>query len=195
MMNDIFFLMLSYFIGAIPFGWLIGKFIYQRDITKEGSYNIGATNVYRLFGALPAIITLIADSGKAALCFIVMDYLNPDYVFWAGFLAIIGHNFSIFLQGRGGKGVAGSYGLMLAYNPFIGVIGLIAWVVVFVIMRYSSLSALLSWLMIMIASWVMIDDMMIAIHSSILTLFIVMRHRANITRLMKGEEPKMRLKK
>ena len=147
----------AYLIGSIPFGVLVsrGKGI---DLTKTGSRNIGATNVLRTSGTVPALFTLAGDSLKGAAAVLICRYyiiffvnaeypvtLHIDSDLWEGLVGlsvVLGHIFSVFLAFRGGKGVATGFGVFAVYSPIPWLMGLLVWVLMAAIIRYSSLAAI-----------------------------------------------------
>jgi len=186
-------LALGYGLGSIPFGLLIAKMMGQGDIRDIGSGNIGATNVLRTGRKDLAFITLLLDAGKAGFAFILVDKLlgfGHPYGIYAGAMALIGHCFPIWLGFKGGKGVATFLGYLLAAAWPIGLIACGTWLLSAVTTRMSSLSALIAAIAAPIAAH-MLASRELAIVTAILTLIIFIRHRANISRILKGEEPRI----
>ena len=184
------FLIISYLIGSIPFGYVISKFFLGLDITKEGSGNIGMTNVIRSGGKVPGIFTFLLDFGKGSLCVFLPIYFNsePGIILVSGFLAVFGHTRSIFLKFKGGKGVATNFGIWLVLDWRIFLITVGIWVLVFLLKKVSSLSAILSLISLPIVTYAFHGLDKIFILSIIITLFIIIKHHENIRRLIKGEE-------
>lgn len=189
---------LSYLIGAIPFGLLITRMIGGVDVRTVGSGNIGATNVLRASGKKAALATLLADCAKGLLPVLAASGLVQNA--WApatcGIAAVIGHNFPVFLSFRGGKGVATGFGVALALTPWFGLTILLIWLASAVLWKYSSLAAL--------AAYAAYPAMVFSLRSEerplqIVSLFlfsmIYYRHRENIKRLLAGDEPKIGQKK
>lgn len=134
----------AYIIGSIPFGVLTAK-IKGVDLRSVGSGNIGATNVLRTTGKLPALITLLGDFLKGTAAVLLCRFFSGGGDLWegaAGLSAIIGHVFPIFLSFKGGKGVATGFGVLAAYSPVNALMVLIIWLAIAVFTRYSSLAAL-----------------------------------------------------
>lgn len=184
---------LGYLLGSIPFGLLISKAMGQGDIRSIGSGNIGATNVLRTGRKDLAFITLLLDAGKAGFAFILVDKLlglGHPYGIYAGAMALIGHCFPIWLGFKGGKGVATYLGYLLAACWPIGLIACGTWLLSAVTTRMSSLSALIAAIAAPIAAHIMASREL-AIVTALLSLVIFIRHRANIARILKGEEPKI----
>jgi len=185
---------LSYLLGAMPSGLLFAKVFSGVDVRTVGSRNIGATNVLRSSGKKAAILTLLADMLKGFLPpVLAMLAFQDDYLcVLSGTAAILGHNFPVYLGFNGGKGVATSFGVILAISPLIGAISLLAWLAAAYIWRYSSLSALLSFVLYLLLTFAMYPGSrphgMLALF---ITSLIYVRHRENIKRLLAGTEPKI----
>ncbi len=185
----------SYLIGAIPFGLLFTKLFSGIDVRSVGSGNIGATNVLRASGKKAAVLTLLADALKGFLPVFLARRLFGDDVttVLSGVASILGHNFPVYLKFRGGKGVATSFGVVLAVAPWTGLLSLLAWLIAAVIWRYSSLAALIAFacypLLTFFSSTPPVKPY------AVLSLFvfgmIYYRHRENIKRLLGGAEPKI----
>ena len=187
-----------YLIGAIPFGLIITKFSGYGDVRKIGSGNIGATNVLRTGNKKLAALTLLFDGGKGAFCIFFILYL--DHLFFEleqrneirvsltyGLFAILGHCFPIWLKFKGGKGVATGIGVLLAAVPYAGLGACAAWIATAKITKYSSLSALIAFLIAPIVTLFIYGASPAAI-CALITLLIWVRHKDNIKRLLKGEE-------
>lgn len=184
-------LLIGYGLGSIPFGLLIAHMSGQGDIRKIGSGNIGATNVLRTGRKDLAFITLLLDAGKAAAAFGLIHFLlGPPFSIFAGAMALIGHCFPVWLGFKGGKGVATYLGYLLAAAWPVGLIACAAWLVSAFLFRMSSLAALIAALIAPIAAYMMGHKILASV-AAVLTLVIYIRHRANIGRILKGEEPKI----
>ncbi len=186
--------LISYLIGAIPFGLLFSRLFSNVDVRTIGSGNIGATNVLRASGKKAAVLTLLADCLKGAMPVLIVQFLfqNDVVAVLSGAAAVVGHNYPVYLRFKGGKGVATSYGVVLAMLPGIGVACLAGWLIAAVIWRYSSLSALASFALYPALTFIWHPD---SIPLRLLSLFIFgmiyYRHRENIKRLLAGAEPKI----
>ena len=184
---------LGYGLGSIPFGLLIAKVMGQGDIRNIGSGNIGATNVLRTGRKDLAFITLLLDAGKAGFAFFLVHKLlgfGHPYGIYAGGMALIGHCFPVWLGFKGGKGVATYLGYLLAACWPIGLIACATWLLSAFTTRISSLSALIAAIAAPIAAHMMASREL-AIVTALLSAIIYIRHRANIGRIIKGEEPKI----
>jgi glycerol-3-phosphate acyltransferase PlsY len=188
MLKTALLIICAFVIGSIPVGVIVAK-TKGVDLKKVGSGNIGATNVLRSLGKGPAALTLLGDMLKGTLAVASGEYfgIGTFYQGLIGFSAILGHNFSLFLGFRGGKGVATSLGVFLLYSPQTALITFIIWMVVVLITKYSSLGALISFglLPLNIILFDSNDKLPVAL---LVTLFILIRHIDNIQRLIKGTE-------
>ncbi|MDA8090208.1 MAG: glycerol-3-phosphate 1-O-acyltransferase PlsY [Nitrospiraceae bacterium] len=183
------FLVACYLLGSLPFGLLIAG-IKGIDLRKTGSGNIGATNVLRSAGKLAALFTVLGDSLKGAAVIGIARFLGlgPAWQAMAGFCAVLGHNFSIFLKLKGGKGVATSLGVITALSPLSGVFAVAVWLLVAFLTRYSSLAALLSFAVLPAASFFLGASKIAVLTATALAILIIVRHTGNIKRLIGGDE-------
>jgi len=199
----------GYILGSIPFGLVLTRICGCGDIRKIGSGNIGATNVLRTGRKDLALLTVILDASKAGIAFAlalnfvtteahichgIATQVNIVASLIAGTMAIIGHNFPVWLKFKGGKGVASTFGLLVAINWQLALIALAVWLFMAFTFRYSSLSAITATAIIPFIAFFMLSP----IHSIFIgavALLILVRHKDNIKRLIKGEESKINLKK
>jgi glycerol-3-phosphate acyltransferase PlsY len=191
MIKYILLFIVSFILGSIPFGIIIAK-AKGVDLKKVGSRNIGATNVLRSLGKWPAALTLLGDVLKGTAAVAIGRYfgVEPVYEGFVGLSAILGHNFSIFLGFRGGKGVATSLGVLGIYSPQTALFTFIIWLLVVMFTKYSSLGALVSFGLLPIN--VLLFDSKEKLFTAILiTILIFMRHKDNIQRFIKGTERRM----
>ncbi len=191
MITTILLFITAFILGSIPFGIIIAK-AKGIDLKKVGSGNIGATNVLRSLGKWPALLTVLGDMLKGTAAVVVGRYfgLGPVYEGLIGLMAIIGHNFSLFLKFRGGKGVATSLGVLVIYAPKIALFTLVIWFVVVIFKRYSSLGALVS-LGFLPINILLFDDKGKFLPAILITVLTFIRHKDNIRRLIKGTERKV----
>ncbi|ECJ9699505.1 glycerol-3-phosphate 1-O-acyltransferase PlsY [Listeria monocytogenes] len=193
--NLILLSLLAYVIGSIPSGLWIGKIFYKKDIRDFGSGNLGATNSFRVLGIKAGSIVTVMDILKGTVATLLPFFfqLNVDHHFWllTGAFAIIGHSFPLFAGFRGGKAVATSAGVILAYAPLLFVAALVVFLVTLKLSKYVSLSSMIGALAALIISLFMGDWILIILVACI-ALFVTWRHRANITRIRNGEEPKIK---
>jgi acyl phosphate:glycerol-3-phosphate acyltransferase len=187
----IFAALLGYVLGAIPFGLLLTRMVGLGDIRQIGSGNIGATNVLRTGNKGIAAATLVADAGKAAVAVLVARYFwGENAAMVAGFAAFVGHIFPLWLGFKGGKGVATMIGALLALSWMVGILFCVVWLFVAFLRRYSSLAALVGAATSPIFAW-QISGPELAVTASALALLLFYRHHENISRLIRGEEPKI----
>ncbi|MEN2985352.1 MAG: glycerol-3-phosphate 1-O-acyltransferase PlsY [Thermodesulfovibrionaceae bacterium] len=181
----------SFVFGSIPWGYIIGK-TKGVDLRKLGSGNIGTTNVMRVLGKKEALLTLTLDMFKGFLPVFLVKFTpygeNLYLVAATGLAAIIGHCFTPFLKFKGGKGVATSIGVMLAFTPLIALITIFIWILTFKISKVSSLSALLSFSLIPLNLYMLSYPKEILHFSLVLLILIYIKHIQNIKRLIRGEE-------
>ncbi|MBC1722205.1 glycerol-3-phosphate 1-O-acyltransferase PlsY [Listeria seeligeri] len=193
--NLILLSLLAYVIGSIPSGLWIGKIFYKKDIREFGSGNLGATNSFRVLGVKAGSVVTVMDilKGTVATMLPFFFQLNVDHHFWllTGACAIVGHSFPLFAGFRGGKAVATSAGVILAYAPLLFVAALVVFLVTLKLSKYVSLSSMVGALAALIISF-FLGDWILIILVACITIFVIWRHRANITRIHNGEEPKIK---
>ena len=181
----------GYLAGSIPFGILISKFLGLGDLRKVGSGNIGATNVLRTGNKFAAFLTLLLDFLKGVCTvLIIKHFFAQDAVQLSAFCALVGHCFPIWLRFRGGKGVATFLGVAIALSFVLGVICCLVWLLVALIRRMSSLASLVSSLSAPIAA-IFLGQPNASGLLSVLTVIVFFRHQQNISRIIKGVEPKI----
>lgn len=187
---------LAYLLASIPFGIVVAKLFGLGDLRKIGSGNIGATNVLRTGNKPAAALTLLLDSGKGAAAVVLAALITADAqaVAVAGVMSVIGHCFPVWLGFKGGKGVATGIGVVLAMHPLSGVIMCTTWLVAAGIGRISSLAAICSYIAAPLSLWFLLEppaQMPLAVAGVIIALISIIRHKANIVRLLTGEEPRI----
>jgi len=186
---------LGYLLGSVPFGLVLTRLAGLGDIRSIGSGNIGATNVLRTGHKGLAAATLILDSGKGAFAaWAGMSLAGTDVGLVAGFAAVLGHNFPIWLNFKGGKGVATTLGVLLVTAWPVGLGACLTWLVVAAVFRISSLAALAALAAAPVIA-VIVATPAHAVMAAGLAALGFIRHRANIQRLLKGEEPRIGGKK
>jgi glycerol-3-phosphate acyltransferase PlsY len=181
----------AYLLGSIPFGILVARAFGLGDLRAIGSGNIGTTNVLRTGNKLAAFLTLLLDAGKGGAAVVIAGALvGSEAAQIAAFSAFIGHLFPVWLGFRGGKGMATFLGALLALAFPVGAAACAIWLIVALIMRYSSLSALVAAAASPIAA-IVLGHGDIAILTSVLAILIFERHKANIVRLWNGQETRI----
>ena len=186
-------LLIAYVAGSIPFGVLISRWMAGVDPRKAGSGNIGFTNVLRVAGRGAGLLTLMGDMGKGYLVVELQRSISTEelWIWLAGVCVVLGHNYSVFLQWKGGKGVATGLGALYGINPFLGWAVGILWAASVLLWRYSSLGAIISFGLLPILVLLLSPGMVPFIFSLIFTGLILVKHRSNIQRLRAGSEPKI----
>jgi glycerol-3-phosphate acyltransferase PlsY len=183
----------AYLLGSIAFGIVVSKLFKLPDPRTVGSGNPGATNVLRSGKKSAAALTLLGDAFKG--WFPVWLVMQPDGgVMWitsaVAIAVFLGHLYPVFHKFKGGKGVATALGVMLAISPSLALAALLTWVVIFVLTKFSSLSAIMAAMMAPVYAWYLLDDAyhdfeMVVVFVSIM---LVWRHRSNIHKLLNGTE-------
>lgn len=183
--------MVGYLLGSIPFGIVWARIFGLGDLRQIGSGNIGATNVLRTGNKLAALLTLICDAGKGgAAVLIARATLGEDAAQLAGFAAFLGHCFPIFLGFKGGKGVATWLGTLLALAWPVGLAACASWLVTAALFRISSLAALVA--AVLTPIWALLLGLPgTMVLCAALAVLILIRHAANIRRILAGEEPRI----
>jgi glycerol-3-phosphate acyltransferase PlsY len=216
MVDYIVIFALAYLIGSIPFGLVLTKVFGYGDIRKIGSGNIGATNVLRTGNKKLALITLLLDGGKGALAvWLAQAAMTYDAGLYAAVGVFLGHLFPVWLKFKGGKGVATVIGIFLVVLPKLGLVVILLWLATALIFRMSSLAALVAIGFSPIIAWFLTKDMSDTVHSldgsitflmnyhpqvlpyicAFMAALVFIKHKQNILRLLKGEEPKIGKKK
>ncbi|MEJ2031859.1 MAG: glycerol-3-phosphate 1-O-acyltransferase PlsY [Deltaproteobacteria bacterium] len=187
----------AYLIGSIPFGLLLGK-VAGMDVRREGSGNIGATNVTRLAGKKLGVLTLLLDAGKALAPVLAASWLlagRPDRDLWVTLCAaaaFLGHLYPVYLGFRGGKGVATALGIFLYLEPLAALGATVIFIGVVYNWGYVSLGSLTAALLLPGLIWLISASMSHALLAAVIAVFIWLKHRENIVRLMHQEEKSWR---
>ncbi|MDQ7822153.1 MAG: glycerol-3-phosphate 1-O-acyltransferase PlsY [Candidatus Eremiobacteraeota bacterium] len=196
-MSSLLLIILSYFYGSLPFGVFIGKKLKGIDIREFGSGNIGAANAFRTLGPAGGIAVLLCDMSKGILpvllarFFAASDALVPLLQVIAGVTAILGHNYSIFLKFKGGKGIATSFGVIIALNWWIALMCFSVWGLMVLLTRYSSVGSLSGSLALPAFMVIFKQPVPFIAFGIISCAFAFYAHRGNIKKLLKGTELKI----
>ncbi|MBN1556929.1 MAG: glycerol-3-phosphate 1-O-acyltransferase PlsY [Lentisphaerae bacterium] len=195
----------AYLLGAVPFGWLIGR-ARGVDVRRAGSGNIGATNVFRTVGKPWGILAFACDALKGYLAVravpalaAALTHTHPPA--WlpvaCACAAVAGHNWPVYLRFRGGKGVATSAGALLGLAPLLVAGGLLTWLVLFLATRFVSLASMLTAAAVAAASWFRYPDgpHLVPAAFTLLAVLTLWRHKANIRRLLNGTEHRFEFRK
>jgi len=199
-------LLSSYLLGSIPTAYLFTRILKGIDIRKVGSGNVGATNAMRALGKGPGIMVLVLDilKGFVAVAFLGNYFVNKlvllqeqNLLILMGLCCICGHNWTIFLQFKGGKGIATSFGVLLGLSLRIPglniVIGLLIlfWLVIFIVSRIVSLASICASLALPILCFLFKLPIPIVLVSFLLSIFVILRHKTNLIRLFQGKEGRL----
>ncbi|WP_411888846.1 glycerol-3-phosphate 1-O-acyltransferase PlsY [Staphylococcus aureus] len=200
-MMIIVMLLLSYLIGAFPSGFVIGKLFFKKDIRQFGSGNTGATNSFRVLGRPAGFLVTLLDIFKGFITVFFPLWLpvhadGPISTFFTnglivGLCAILGHVYPVYLKFQGGKAVATSAGVVLGVNPILLLILAIIFFVVLKIFKYVSLASIVAAICCVIGSLI-IQDYILLVVSFLVSIILIIRHRSNIARIFRGEEPKIK---
>jgi len=178
----------SYLLGSISFGLIISRILNLGDLRSIGSGNTGATNVLRTGNKKAALFTLLLDAGKGALVvYLGISFFDSFTVNFMALAVFIGHLFPVWQKFKGGKGVATLFGIALVVSFSAGLLTCLTWLLVAVVFRKSSLSALLGALFIPVWLWVFNEPDFIVLFT-LLNVFVFIKHRENIKRLIDGTE-------
>jgi glycerol-3-phosphate acyltransferase PlsY len=203
-------LLASYLLGSIPTAYLLGKILKGIDIRKVGSGNVGATNALRVLGKSAGITVLLIDILKGFIAVtLIADFFVNKPVLWQaqnlriimGLCCICGHNWTIFLQFKGGKGIATSFGVLLGLamkvpglNIVIGLI-ILSWFLVFFSFRMVSLASIMAALVLPISCFFFKQPFLLIWLSLLLCILVIIRHKSNLIRIIQGKEPRLYFKK
>ena len=187
----------GYVAGSIPFAVIVSRILALPDPRTYGSKNIGATNVLRSGSRIAALLTLVGDAGKGWAAVTVARLLGAEDEILAmvGLAAFLGHVFPVWLRFRGGKGVATAAGVLIAFDWRMGLAVLVAWLAVAAASRYSSLGAIVAALFAPVATWYFLGFGPVFAAVGVMGVVLIVRHKANIVKLMRGEESRIGDKK
>lgn len=193
-MEYVIVLLVSYLIGSIPNGLIFGKLIWKTDLRECGSKNIGATNAYRVLGPWPAALVFLCDASKGILGVYLGQALlsTPLALLAGGMAAIIGHNWSLFLKFKGGRGVATGLGVIASLSPQATLIIFLVWLGIVFATRYVSLASITAAALAPVSMWLLGERTEYVYFGVLAALFVIIRHKSNIERLLKGEESKIK---
>ncbi len=184
----------AYLVGAIPFGVVIGKLFYHVDVRQHGSGNVGTTNVFRVLGKKAGVVVLVCDMLKGFIpAFIAAQLFNPWAAIFIAAAPVVGHMFSIFLKGRGGKGVATGAGVVAALVPLAFLIILVVWLTLVVTTRYVSVASLVAAFLVPVLVIAFGHPLPYEIAAVLVSITVWWAHRGNISRLIHGTESRVKL--
>ena len=191
-MELIIIISISYLMGSIPFGLILTKIFLKKDIRKVGSGNIGATNVLRTGNKKIGYLTLILDVLKAVIPVLYIKIKFPELVYISSLLVFIGHVFPAWLKFKGGKGVATYVGILFSINYILGFVFIASWLIIFFILRYSSLGSILATFIIPVFIFFN-PNYENEYFFIIMFILILFTHRENVKRLINKEESKTKI--
>ena len=191
-------IVVGYLFGSIPWALIIGKVFYKKDIREYGSKNLGGSNAIRTLGLVPGVAVIILDSCKALIFTYLVSLYDVSLIPICGLFVCIGHCYPIFAHFKGGKAVACALGYVLGINIFIEhqillgvVVPMIIFAIVLVLSRYMSLSSMSAITAGNIIGWFIYGNLDAKILICILNIFVIIKHRANIKRIIDGNENKI----
>lgn len=194
-MYIILFIVIAYLLGSIPSALIVGKISKNIDIREHGSGNLGATNAFRVLGTKAGIIVTLSDILKGTLA-TVLPLLASFYIdvdissLFVGLFAVLGHTYPIFARFKGGKAAATSAGVILGVSPLMFVIIVLVFITILYLSKYVSLSSMLTGIIASIVSYLVSDRFLFFVILA-LTIFICIRHKDNIKRIINKTEPKI----
>ena len=194
----VFWILGAYLVGGIPFGYLIGR-MRGVDVRTVGSKNIGATNVFRTVGKKWGLLAFLCDVLKGLLPVLAARRFAPEAALWVGVAAVVGHMLTPYMKFKGGKGVATAFGMLLGLLPCMVGCAFALFSVVFACFHFISLASCTAAVFMGVAVWFNIlgspgaADMPQCVLVTVISVFVVFKHRSNIARLVKGEESRIYL--
>jgi glycerol-3-phosphate acyltransferase PlsY len=183
----------AYLLGSLSTAVIVSRLAGLPDPREQGSKNPGATNMLRLGGKKAAAITLLGDALKGLLPVLIGKTLNvtPEVLAAAGLAAFLGHLYPVFFGFKGGKGVATALGVLTGFSGWVGLAVLVTWIAMAMLFRYSSLAALTAATLAPVYVWFLLHSPVLTGAALSMALLLISRHRANIERLLKGEESRI----
>lgn len=191
-MEYIIFGIIAYILGSIPSALLVGKIGYGIDVREHGSGNLGATNAFRVLGIKAGSLVVISDILKGTVAVLIPLLADVEiYRLAVGLFAVLGHTYPLFANFRGGKAVATSGGIILGIYPILFIIMVLSFLLTLYITKYVSLSSMITGIITVIVS-LFFKDIGLIIIVSVLTIFVLYRHKENIKRIKNKTEPKIK---
>lgn len=187
-------LFVAYLLGSIPFGVVVGKLFYGVDVREHGSGNVGTTNVFRVLGKKAGAVVMVFDILKGYLpAAIAAALFTPWAAIFIAAAPVVGHMYSIFLKGKGGKGIATGAGVVLALVPLAFAIIFTTWLVLIVVTRYVSVASLTAAVLVPVLTFLFDEPLPYKIAGVLVAILVWWAHRGNIRRLLAGEENRVKL--
>lgn len=194
--------LIGYLLGSINTSIIVGKFFYKTDVREHGSGNAGATNTLRILGKSAAISVLFGDFLKGVIACLIGRYLAGELLpgiyageYLAGMFAVLGHNWPVYFKFKGGKGVLTSFAVVLMFSPLAALNCLVGFIIIVALTRYVSLGSVVCAVFFPIMAFLFGEPLLMVAVGTLLAILIVVRHSANIQRLLAGNEKKLSLKK
>jgi glycerol-3-phosphate acyltransferase PlsY len=185
---------LAYLVGSIPFGVLVGKLFYDVDVREHGSGNVGTTNVFRVLGKKAGAVVMVCDILKGYLpAAIAAALFTPWAAIFIAAAPVVGHMYSVFLKGKGGKGIATGSGVVLALVPLAFAIIFATWLVLIVVTRYVSVASLTAAALVPVLTFLFDEPLPYKIAGVLVAVLVWWAHRGNMRRLLAGEEHRVKL--
>ena len=198
-MKTILVIILSYLFGSIPWGLVIGKVFFHKDIRKEGSGNIGGTNAGRILGKPAGIAVILLDALKGYFAMVLAYYLAKDAIVFAGLASVIGHCFPIFVHFHGGKAVATTFGFFLGIATLVNghifwqfIFPVLCFLVILYLTKMVSLSSISAVFIEAVVSIFINANKLVPVAVFILWILVTYRHKSNIERIKNGTESKIK---
>lgn len=198
-MKTILVIILSYLFGSIPWGLVIGKVFFHKDIRKEGSGNIGGTNAGRILGKPAGIAVILLDALKGYFAMVLAYYLAKDAIVFAGLASVIGHCFPIFVHFHGGKAVATTFGFFLGVATLVNghifwqfIFPVLCFLVILYLTKMVSLSSISAVFIEAVVSIFINTNKLVPVAVFILWILVTYRHKSNIERIKNGTESKIK---
>jgi len=196
-MTILVFMILSYLLGSIPFAVIASWIFRLPDPRTFGSKNPGATNILRSGNKAAAAFTLLGDAGKGWVAIVLAQHLAPVWgldnkvIAAVALLVFLGHIWPVFLRFKGGRGVATALGVVLGLNLWSGILAINTWIIVALIWRFSSLSALVAATLTPVYAWIFLGSEVSTLVILVISLLIIWRHKSNIANLVAGKETRI----
>ena len=196
-MTTTVFIILAYLLGSVSFAVVASWIFRLTDPRTFGSMNPGATNVLRSGNKAAAIFTLLGDSGKGWVAVVLAQHFVPvwgldnEVIAAVALLVFLGHIWPVFLRFKGGRGVATAVGVVLGLNLWPGILAVVTWIIVAIIWRFSSLSALVAATLTPVYAWIFLDSILSTFVIFTISLLVIWRHKSNIANLLAGKETRI----
>ncbi|HBR01803.1 MAG TPA: acyl-phosphate glycerol 3-phosphate acyltransferase [Ruminiclostridium sp.] len=192
---------IGYLLGSVNTSIIVGKLFFKTDIREQGSGNAGATNAFRTLGKGAAAAVLAGDFLKGVISCLLGRYLGGELIpgvyageYAAGLFAVLGHNWPVYFDFKGGKGVLTSFAVLLMFSPMAALICLAAFILIVALTRYVSLGSIIGAAIFPVAAYFCGGPSLLIAVGTFLASLIIIRHRANIQRLLEGSEKKLNFK-